>query len=242
MSSEALFIQDSMGGFDEFGVPNFVKQTKNFYGYNEEYNEEYDEEYDEELQTFLNTRGIKFLLHFTDSRNIPSIWRYGMLSRTRLDEMGFSYCYSDEKRLDNRLNYISLSITNYNKFLYQVYKERGTIKDGVLVYIDASILYKENNDRIYYSSNAASKNVPHGSEIRDLKNLFNDEIHWVTSYGRRSAYREENKADNEPTNIQAEILFEGVIPPEYIKKIVRIDEEYEEYEEYRCRDDFEPPF
>lgn len=30
MSSEALFIQDSMDGFDEFGVPNFVKQTKNF--------------------------------------------------------------------------------------------------------------------------------------------------------------------------------------------------------------------
>lgn len=78
MSSEALFIQDSMGGFDEYGTPNFIKNTKNFY-----------DNY-EDLQVFLDARGIEFLVHFTDSRNIPSIWKYGMLSRKHLDELRFT--------------------------------------------------------------------------------------------------------------------------------------------------------
>lgn len=40
----------------------------------------------------------------------------------------------------------------------------------------------------------------------------------------KHSYREAEKTDNEPTNIQAEILFEEIIPPGYIKKIVRINE------------------
>ncbi|WP_161593990.1 DarT ssDNA thymidine ADP-ribosyltransferase family protein [Campylobacter armoricus] len=143
MSSEALFIQDSMGGFDEYGTPNFIKNTKNFYDNYDNYDNYEDYEDYEDLQVFLDARGIEFLVHFTDSRNIPSIWKYGILSRKRLDELGFTYCSSDEKRLDNKLNYISLSITSYNKPLYEAYKQRGAIRDGVLIYIDASILYKK---------------------------------------------------------------------------------------------------
>ncbi|WP_236633074.1 DarT ssDNA thymidine ADP-ribosyltransferase family protein [Campylobacter armoricus] len=76
--------------------------------------------------------------------------------------------------------------------------------------------------------------------MEDLKKLFNDEIHWTTSYGEKHSYREADKADNEPTNIQAEILFEEIIPPEYIKKIIRINDDVE-YDDVEY-DDVELPF
>lgn len=173
------------------------------------------------LKHCLHRRNIQYLIHFTDSTNIPSIWINGLLSRDYMKDFKIKYQYNDNKRLDNYLDYISLSITNYNKQLYNAYKKRGAINDGVLIYVDSSILYKETNHRIYFVSNAASSHVPHGSSVEDFENMFANKVQWRIHNQSKTYYRY-NQNINEPTYFQAEILFHRFISPRYIVRIERI--------------------
>lgn len=171
-----------------------------------------------EIKRFLEERGIEYLVHFTDAANISSIKRNGLLSRAFLQRRGMEFRFNDNARWDKRLDYISLSITNPNSRVYQSFVRKGSIQRGAFIYIDASILYKESNDRLYCVTNAASTKCPKGRTLSDLERMFDDVVYFETTRGKQQAKRYD-QADNEPTHEQAEILYQGSIDPKYIIRI-----------------------
>lgn len=104
-----------------------------------------------------------------------------------------------------------------NKFPYKKYK---------LITINPSILYlsftNENGsihltNRLYCDYNAASSGTRRSSDEMDL--MFEENIQkYRWKYGPISFTRN-GLPDNYPTTNQAEILFAGRIPPEFIEEI-----------------------
>ena len=157
-------------------------------------------------------------MHFTSAENIESIKKHGILSVEELNRRGIAFLRNDTNRLDNELDYISLSVTSINGPLLGSYIHTGRIKNVRVVWISASILYEElDNLRIYCDRNAAASSCRKGNSFSDLQNMFSDALSYTTTIGERDYDRErDGRADNEPTDPQAEILFKGCIPPKYI--------------------------
>ncbi|WP_278347984.1 DarT ssDNA thymidine ADP-ribosyltransferase family protein [Helicobacter pullorum] len=209
---ETPFVDDKANGIQ-----------KVYYESGELKEEIFDEEtpqtnYYPEIKRFLEERGIEYLVHFTDMANISSIKRNGLLSRAFLQRRGMGFRFNDNVRLDDSLDYISLSITNHNKDVYQSFVKKGSIQRGAFIYIDASILYKESNDRLYCVTNAASAKCPKGRTLSDLEQMFDDVVYFKANGIEQQKVRYD-KADNEPTHEQAEILYQGSIDPKYIIRI-----------------------
>lgn len=163
----------------------------------------------EQLPKILRERDITDLLHFTHINNIPSIIASGGLwPRSMHEELGIIAEYSDEMRLDNRLNATSLSVSfpNY-KMLYQKYKLYGA--NYAILILDPKLLYQENEKAFFYYTNAASyteKNL-RGCDIKSFNKLFDERI------------RRKTIPQKYTTNPQAEILIEGIVNIKYIKEI-----------------------
>lgn len=130
----------------------------------------------DELKNYIEQKDIKKLIHFTDSRNLESILKYGLLSKNELDRLNFTYKFNDDKRLDGCLDFISLSVTKPNIFLLQSFLKRRIILNPILLEIDVSMLWKENNDRIYCQTNAATKYSKKGSHFNDFKAMFSEVV------------------------------------------------------------------
>lgn len=134
--------------------------------------------------------------------------------------MQWTYSFNDEKRLDNRLDCISLSMSRINKELLDSFIAKGKIKECVIIAIDATMLYREDNERIYCQTNAATKRAKKGGEFKDLVAMFDDEVSYRRSYDEKHLKRsEQNLNDNKPTAPQAEILWKDWVNPNYIKGI-----------------------
>ena len=175
-----------------------------------------------EIKAFLEKRNIKYLIHFTDSKNVESIKRHGILSVQQLMNRGIAFSRNDLGRYDNMPDYISLSITNPNEELLSSFRKKGSILDAKFIYIDASILYLETTDRRYCYTNAANRNCKSGNSLYYLKNMFSDTLTYqVPSTGIYRTFNrfEEKRRSNEPTDPQAEILFNRKIDPKYILDI-----------------------
>lgn len=173
------------------------------------------------IKEFLESKNIKYLIHFTDFKNAESIQQNGVLSVQELTSQDKTFYRNDCNRFDNYLNYISLSISKPNMLLLNRFEKNESIKKPVYFFIDSSILYKEiNTHRIYCQTNAATKNGKKGDTFADLENLFADKVQYFTSNGElRSIHRGKDLSDDVPTDSQAEILFEKRIDPKYFIKI-----------------------
>lgn len=163
----------------------------------------------QQLPIILKERGITELLHFTNIKNIPSIVTNGGLwPRSEHHELGIVAEYSDEIRLDNRLNATSLSLSfpNY-RMLYQ--KLRQNNSDYAILVFDSTLLYEENEKTFFYYSNAASNNgrMLSGCDIKSFNRLFDTRL------------RRNTVPQNYTTDSQAEILIEGIVDIKYVKEI-----------------------
>lgn len=156
---------------------------------------------------------------------MDNILNFGLLSRNILDTLQWNYSFNDEKRLDRRLDFISLSISGVNRELLDSFILKEKIKGCVIVEIDATMLYREDNRRIYCQTNAATKRAKKGCEFKDLVAMFDNEVRYYTSYISierifKRSWR--NLNDNEPTAPQAEILWKDWVNPNYILGVERI--------------------
>ena len=165
-------------------------------------------------------RGLTKLYHFTAVENLPSILRYGILSRSNMDNRGIKYLANDNLRLDNRPYLISCSIEYPNNTLLWKYKyESG--KDFCLIELDIQLLIeigKEKNSPARCSTaNAAKRNGSSLLRISDIEYLF-------------EGARDPLLPTNYTTNEQAEVLIYKNIPVQYIKRIIfRTDINYGKY-------------
>lgn len=187
-----------------------------------------------ELKRFLESRNIHYLVHFTDKQNYESIKANGILSINRAKQKNVRLKVNDsnisshniEKSLNvEREDYISLSVSSVNRDLLNAYRFNNNINNFVILYIDASILWKEiGTHRIYCDRNASCSSVRFGNKLENFKDMFVNNISYMTFEGRY--YDNDRVRDgtnsNQTTNPRAEIWFYGEI--DYKKYVVKCEE------------------
>ena len=175
------------------------------------------------IKQILEERKIKYLVHFTDCKNIESIKAYGILSRKELIDKKLFFTYNDRHRVDQKLDYISLSISKANFFLLNAFRKSG-LENPVVIYLDAKLLYEEfDTIRFYCDRNAAANFCEKGKTVDFFENMFKETLSYKTIinefiYDRVS----DRRRSYETTDPQAEILFHKRIDPKYIVEIRRV--------------------
>lgn len=171
----------------------------------------------EAIKQFCRERGIVELVHFTHAENLPTIAKFGLVSREELEKRGIRYYFNDQSRLEGMRNAICLSISfpNYRMF----YKYRGQSKIFVVLSISVELLW--NLQCLFCPTNAASNlcrlllSSPETlTGLPALKRMFAENI--LPLQIRRADL---GIPDYYTTDPQAEVLCLEPIPPTYIKKI-----------------------
>lgn len=165
-------------------------------------------------------RDIGYLVHFTTSINLLSIYEQGYLySRKQLSEIGEHnsiLCledyvdYMDAKRLDNLIDYINLSIQSPNYFLLNAFRQRHDYIHYQWCVLKIIPDYIYENETLFSVCNAASISASkHGIDgsIQKFRQLFSTQL--LIGNITRTRVRLPAKY---PTDVQAEVLVKTVIP------------------------------
>ena len=180
------------------------------------------------IRNFLEKRGIKYLVHFTDKKNYDSIMKNGILSISEAGRRGIFVNIKDNNisshkvdsimKSDNR-DYISLSVTNVNEDLIRAYRASGRINNVIVIYIDSKILWEDiGKDRIYCNMNASKNEVSFGRGLDSFENMFAPIVcqnGFMTGIKTTYDRNRDGRKQNETTNPRAEILFEKRVDPKY---------------------------
>jgi len=165
-------------------------------------------ESDNNIVSILKDHGIRSLWHFTDSSNIESIEKYGLLTLRDIEQKNLtSKSGSDEysQNVDRSRGldkYVHLALINEHPMCY-VATKRGSITYPVWIELDISIVEREGT---LCSARNANRYpiypIKHIENVADLERLMMP-IKDLSVINAR----------------KAEILIEGSIPAHYIKEI-----------------------
>lgn len=151
---------------------------------------------------FFADKGIENLYHFTPVKNLYSILINGICPVNELKRRNIQFIQPDNKRLDGRLNAVSLSISNPNKKLLEKKILWEMDIPFCIIEIDSSVLFElECTKEFFYTNAARFKTVLRDyqfTSVECLESMFKDDT-------------------NIPADEQAEVLFHGIIPTKYIK-------------------------
>lgn len=182
---------------------------------------------DRELQKYLlNDRGVQHFVHFTNTGNLPSILRNGLIPRSQLGELERDT--PDALRLDRfpSRNCISISYPNWFFMTFCIARTENPIdrKDLVVLMIDAkSVLSSGCSSALtFYPTNAASRQYRDEDQsirrgVAGAKKLFEPELCFESWSTTREAVGIPAWC---PTDPQAEVQYEGVIPSAWIESAV----------------------
>lgn len=174
-------------------------------------------------KAILEKRKIKYLIHFTNIKNLQSILENNLCPISYLKTNNINYINNDTQRLDNKLNCISLSIEYPNSYMLKTYMNKNRF--CLLILNAQKVLLYNNYTKYYLYCNAARNDASQWLETevlskdRYLENMFmehNPDTREHCQYSRS----EKGIKDYLPTNAQAEILFNGIINSAYIESIV----------------------
>ncbi len=167
----------------------------------------------------IKTRGIKYLVHFTDIENLNSILKKGIVPRRLHPEYGINAKCGD----GNNPPKTSLSV-EYPNYL-MLYNKKKENRSWVLLYIDVNVLTDteiNNNEEAFefYKANSAINANNYGESVKVyyLNDMFPDSI--KSNRNNKLIYRKDlGLEDRFTTDPQAEILANVVIPSRFIKEI-----------------------
>lgn len=178
-----------------------------------------------EQMSFNSTKCKKIdaLYHFTHKDNLASILLKGLLTKKTLEDQRLEYRYNDEKRWDGLEDSISLSFSHPNWKMFYKYRAMSGLNDWVVLKISPTLLagveqsrfesiinYDYLDKAIFNKFNAASFSIKNLSiEERKTHKAFLDMFE--SNIGKTL---ETYTFDN-----QAEILYQGNIPKEFIQEI-----------------------
>ena len=166
---------------------------------------------------------IDSIYHFTHISNLYSILGYGLLTRDFLESSGMQFMFNDEHRWDNVKDSISLSFTHPNYKMFFKYRKQTKDEDWIVLKINTELLSGNTNPNlpklndfdylnkaIFCTKNAASmaiKNIPieNRKKYETFLDMFESPIGMTLP-----TYTVDN---------QAEILFQGNIPKDFIVEI-----------------------
>jgi len=175
-----------------------------------------------EFQKEITEREIEYLIHFTPTINLLSIFEQGrLLSRELLEKFDidqtdiFDYVeFTDDIRFDDK-NFINLSIQHPNSFLFNRFRQKTANESHIywcVLKIDKKYIYQK--DTLFSVTNAANsynkRNIGVTGDITKFRMLFANSLQVVTSYGSRTVIRNNLKAKY-PTDEQAEVLVKNEI-------------------------------
>ena len=171
-----------------------------------------------EIEAILKERKIGVLLHFTQLDNLPSILQQGLLCK---DELNSNAKCNDEHRLDNHTDTISVSVQHPNSPMFYKYRIQNRAVDWCVLGINPNILLQR--DALFCPHNAASSEIRWKSE-QELRtpNAFESMFDELDGQNLR---QEEFLLPSDPTDVQAEILIKGNIPPSAIFAIAFTSEQ-----------------
>ena len=165
-------------------------------------------------------KDIRAPFHFTHIDNLDNICKYGLLTRSHLNEFQVAHIYNDQLRLDGIPNSVSLSVGFPNcRMFYHLWSKSSKSKDDwVVLKISPNLLTGEApylrdfdylNKAIFCCANAASSHIKH-IPINDRKShtMFLSMFEHL-----------EGCNPNYPCDEQAEILYLSNIPTEFIEGI-----------------------
>ena len=162
-----------------------------------------------DFKQILDNNGIRYLYHFTDRRNIPSIkrhgglfsWHYCKKNNITIPCQGGDY---DSQELDKKYgleDYVRLSFCNDHPMAYRL-QQSGSDMVILKIGVDVALL----KGTLFSDINAADKLYTHGGELDDLKRVnFNAT--------KRNYVR---KDDDDFKSHQAEVMVKTFVPKKYI--------------------------
>lgn len=176
-----------------------------------------------EFQKEISRRGIEYLIHFTPTIILYSIYEQGkLMSRSMLESLDIAQFdildyvqFTDKVRYDDK-NFINLSISGPNTYLFSKFRERNidniTISWCVLKIDPKHIYEKETRFAVTNAASNEAKRIGITGDFEKFKILFADNI--SIRHGSRG-----NIAPKYPTSVQAEVLVRDVIPLESIIEV-----------------------
>ena len=151
----------------------------------------------------VSERNIKELIHFTRIDNIPTILKYGILPRDKLDIYAPGAIINDPSRYDGHTNASCLSVSFPNYKMFYRYSNNNQNQWAVLS-LAPQLLYDLDIDEFYFYPENAAKSETNRCSFTEMFGKSNN------SY---------------PEDPQAEILAFGIINPKYISKIYVVNNE-----------------
>lgn len=188
-----------------------------------------------ELRKEVNRRRIEYLIHFTPTINLLSIFEQGkLLSRALLEQFDidqtdiFDYIeFTDDIRFDDK-SFINLSIQHPNSFLFNRFQQKTSNETHInwcVLKIDKKYIYYHNT--LFSVTNAANshnkRNIGITGGVNKFRQMFAETLQIVTSYNSRTISRNGLKS-NYPTDEQAEVLVKNEISISDILQVCFKDE------------------
>jgi hypothetical protein len=167
--------------------------------------------YQNEIRSIVEDRDIRFLFHFTQAANLPGIVRCGLLSRRTLAESECLGYASDQYRLDDNLDAVSVSISQVNKAMFDLKRRKSGHSDWVVLVLSPKILWKYNCLFCWY--NAAKKEIKYHKGWRGGPWAFAQMFDGTDDERKGLALCY-------PTYPEAEVQVLGSIEPKYILGVV----------------------
>ncbi|HZF55691.1 MAG TPA: DarT ssDNA thymidine ADP-ribosyltransferase family protein [Polyangiaceae bacterium] len=175
---------------------------------------------------------IQEILHFTTNKGAGGILARGkVLSRERLEEDEYVEHVAENncpRRLDTDwLDYVNLSITRINSSLFDISQGRwhaNTDKWWCVLSFSPEILTHDGVQFVVTNNMYSGANVPggRGTGAAALERLFAQTVVTYVDYRKqpeRYAHRTALHKPNDTTCPQAEVLYPGELPIEYLRKI-----------------------
>jgi hypothetical protein len=166
------------------------------------------------IERLIRRRGITKLFHFTHVSNLNSILEEGIKPRSELFHSSINYEQCDPDRYDGFLEGFSVSLTKPNAFLFTQKSKEKAFKLVVLEIAANSLLTQA---FVAFPTNAASSSLTDGVKKRPQRYLG---FQGLSGLFLEDSFRIKLRLpDNEPTDLQSEILFFETIDPVKIRKI-----------------------
>jgi hypothetical protein len=167
--------------------------------------------YRSEIRFIAKELKIGSLLHFTQAKNLPSIVKYGLLSRHELIKSMHMAFTSDKYRLDENSDAISVSISRVNGVMFQSKRRKSMHKDWLILIISPEILWTLNCKFCW--CNAARNEIKKSRMFRGGPWAFRKMF-------ARNGGTSTDLPVNCPTDPEAEIQVMEPIVPSYILGVI----------------------
>lgn len=166
------------------------------------------------IERFIRRRGIKRLFHFTHVANLTSILEEGIKPRLELFNASKEYEQSDPDRHDGFLEGFSVSLTRPNTLLFG---KKSVQKAFKLVVLELAANCLLTQSFVAFPTNASNSTSTDGVKKNPNRYLG---FQGLSGLFLENSFRTRLRLpDNEPTDLQSEILFFETIEPVKIRKI-----------------------